>query len=246
MSIQQSIQQLGPLRCRIIDQLPEGEQPRQALVLCHGFGAPGDDLASLGPWLLQQSKKLADGCRLYFPEAPIDLGPMGMPGGRAWWPINMAALAQMHETRDFSLLTQVEPPGMAEATELYLQTVQAIREDSGLTDDQIVLGGFSQGAMINTNLVLQQKIEPQLLVLFSGCLLASERWSQLAEAHSGCDVLQSHGTQDTVLPFNAAEALRDLLTQHGFKVTFKEFAGVHTIPQPVLNQLIQRMTESLS
>lgn len=238
----QTIQTFASLRCRIFDQLEEGESPERAVVLCHGFGAPGDDLATFGPDLLAASPRLAKRCRLYFPEAPIDLGPMGLPGGRAWWPINMQALGEMHQTRDFSQLTEVEPPGMAEATAQYAEAVAAIQKADGIQESQLVLGGFSQGAMINTNLVLQNQLTPDLLVLFSGCLLAGERWRQQAASHSGCSVLQSHGNQDTVLPFSAAEALRDLLVENGFDVSFEAFSGPHTIPMGILQQLVERLS----
>ena len=171
---------------------------------------------------------------------------MGMPGGRAWWQINMAQLAEMHQTRDFEKLMSVEPPGMAEAAEQFAAAVREIQQACGLDDSHSVIGGFSQGAMISTSVVLQHAFQPALLTLFSGSLLCRDDWTSRAAEHAGCDVLQSHGRQDMVLPFSAGQALRDVLDQNGFRVDFCEFNGPHTIPPEALQLLVSRLEEMVA
>src|SRR5262249_43254386 len=58
----------------------EGGGTGPAIVLCHGFGAPGDDLASL--W---RAVDVGRGVRWFFPEAPLDLSAMFGAPARAWW-----------------------------------------------------------------------------------------------------------------------------------------------------------------
>ena len=244
MSLNSSSQPFAGLRCRVFDSLPPETSPQKLLILCHGFGAPGDDLASFGPQLLQADEQLAATCRLVFPEAPLDLTSAGMPGGRAWWQINMAALAEMHQTRDFEKLMTLEPPGMSEATAQFADAVREIQKANGLSDAETALGGFSQGAMISTNAVLQHGFAPHLLVLFSGCLLWKDTWTASAASHPGCNVLQSHGRQDMVLPFSGAEALRDMLSENNFSVEFRRFEGPHTIPPDVLLRMVQIISEA--
>lgn len=241
MSLKSSRQQLGPLRCRVIDALPIGSNPERLVILNHGFGASGDDLADFGPMLIESSEEIARTCRFVFPEAPIDLGPMGMPGGRAWWPINMARLAEMNETQDFDQLTQLEPSGMKEASQMLGETIQAALAAAGLDASKLVLGGFSQGAMVSTCVTLTERLNPLLLVLFSDTLLNRTEWQRLANEHAGCDVLQSHGRQDSVLPFAPAVQLRDMLTESGFNMEFIEFNGSHTIPMNVMQRLQARL-----
>ena len=236
----------GGLRCRIFDNLPAGSAPQKLVVLCHGFGAPGDDLAQFGPELIRSSDAVQETCRFVLPEAPIDLGDHGIPGGRAWWPINMAALARINETRSFEELTTMEPPGMAEATDQLLQAIREAQDDSGVSNARTTLGGFSQGAMVTTNVVLDKGFNPELLVLFSGTLLNSQHWSAQADAHPSCSVLQSHGTLDMVLPFEPAESLRDMLVSAGFDVRFRSFAGPHTIPMEMLLELQQSLAAAPS
>lgn len=232
----------GSLRCRVLDNLPAGCTPQKLVVLCHGFGAPGDDLAQLGPELIHSSPAVAESCRFVFPEAPIDLREHGIPGGRAWWPINMAELARINETRSFDDLTTMKPPEMSNATDQLQQAISEAQADAGLGDTATILGGFSQGAMVSTDLVLDRGFSPALLVLFSGTLLNSAHWAAQAKLHGGCSVLQSHGTIDMVLPLEPAELLRDLLSEAGFDVTFRSFHGPHTIPMEVLVELQQRLS----
>lgn len=229
------------LTCRIVDALPEGQQPTGVVVLCHGFGAPGTDLVGLGPELLAFDDSIASSYRFVFPEAPIDLGPMGMPGGRAWWPINMAQLAQMHQTRSYEELTKVLPDGMDEAADQLLKAVREIQQKNGVDDSSTIVGGFSQGAMVSTDITLRGGLVPKQLVLFSGTLLCEDTWKAAGHAHTGCSVLQSHGRQDMVLPFEAAEWLRDMLTETGFSTEFVPFNGPHTIDRQVLRRFAENL-----
>ena len=229
-----SIVDYAGLTCRVIDDLDVGATPELVVVLCHGYGASGADLADFGPHLIQGSPKIAQRCRFVFPEAPQDLTPLGMPGGRAWWPINMAQLAEAQQTRSYEVLTTVEPDGLQEASEQLANAVKEIQEASGVDDSSTVMGGFSQGAMVSTDVVLRRKLTPAQLVIFSGTLLCRDDWTRMAQEHSGCAVLQSHGKQDVVLPYAPSEWLRDMLSDNGFTVDFQPFNGPHTIPMRVL------------
>ncbi|MCA9063109.1 MAG: hypothetical protein KDA96_08620 [Planctomycetaceae bacterium] len=246
MTIHSSRQSFAGLDCRIIDALPDGVQPRFLVVLCHGFGAPGDDLVDIGSWLAEASDTIAQQFRFVFPAAPIDLAPFGMPGGRAWWPINMARLAEINQTQDYEKLTTIRPDGMTEAATTLNSAIAEMQREWNLNDSQLILGGFSQGAMVSTEVTLTLGRCPALLLLFSGTLLCRDEWTGRASAHPGCSVLQSHGTIDPVLPFGPAEQLRDLLLENGFAVTFHPFRGQHTIPLEFLTDVAKQLAEMAS
>ncbi|MEO2025103.1 MAG: phospholipase [Fuerstiella sp.] len=237
-----AVEVFSGLRCQIVDGLKPGTAATKLVVLSHGFGAPGDDLVGLAAFLIRASETVAATCRFVFPAAPIDLTPMGMPGGRAWWPINMAKLAEINQTGDYDELTKLLPDGMLTASEQLLNALREIQAQSGLNDSATVLGGFSQGAMLSTDVVLRHGVHPRHLVLFSGTVLCSAEWQQFAAEHPGCPVLQSHGRQDPVLPFPPAESLRDLLGRNGFDVKFRPFDGPHTIPEQVLLDLARLLS----
>ncbi len=245
MSMTAKQQEYGSLRCHVVDCL-EGRSPKLVVILCHGFGAPGTDLVGLAEPFLNAADQIANNVRFIFPEAPIDLGPMGMPGGRAWWPINMEQLAMMYQTRDFSDLCEREPDGLQSASELLTETVQAILDATDLPPSQLVLGGFSQGAMASTDVVLRTGLEPAALVLMSGTMLCREEWTQLAGKHPGVPVIQTHGTMDMVLPIEPSEWLRDMLQENGFDVQYASFAGPHTVPPEALQMTAQKIVQLLN
>ena len=126
---------------------------------------------------------------------------------------------------------------------LLAEAIQEIQTALNVDETRIVLGGFSQGAMISTNLVLSQNFNPAMLVLFSGTLLNRDEWVRLAADHRKCDVLQSHGLEDPILPFGAAKELTAMLSDAGFNIDFVQFHGGHTIPMNVLQQLSARLEQ---
>ena len=232
---------LAGLRCQVVDTLHPQTDNTVLVVLNHGFGASGDDLVDLGSWILESYEVLRDRCRFVFPEAPVDPEMMGMPGARAWWPINMAQLAVMNQTKDYQQLTKLVPDGMLAASGQLHEAVCEMQKLFRVPDTRTVIGGFSQGAMCSCDVVLRYGLKPSLLALFSGTLLCHEQWLELADQHEGCEVFQSHGHQDQLLPFQVAVQLNQLLFDHGFKTEFHEFDGGHTIPMSILQQFSQSL-----
>ncbi|MCH2212624.1 MAG: hypothetical protein MK110_15070 [Fuerstiella sp.] len=236
--------QFGDLQCTVVDQL-NGAAPRLLVVLSHGFGAPGTDLVPLANELLNASPKIAESVKFVFPQAPVDLTPFGMPGGRAWWLINMEKLASIFQTKDYGQLTEAEPPGLRDASSALSQAVQIMLDETGLTNEQLVVGGFSQGAMVSTDVVLRTGLCPALLVLMSGTLLCRADWTKFADRHPGCRVIQTHGNADMVLPIEPSTWLRDILSENGFDVEYASFTGPHTVPQIALEMTVQAIIKTL-
>jgi len=235
--------ELGGLKCHVADALAEGEKPSLAVVLNHGYGAPGDDLAPLGAELLRTDPAIEKGVRFYFPSAVLDLGPIGMPGGRAWWHLDMQRLVTAAQTGRWDELRTAVPSGIDAARERLTALVEEVRTETGLPYSRLVLGGFSQGAMLTTDVALRLPEPVAALCLASGSLIAEPQWSRLAAEQRPLRVLQSHGRQDPILPFFGAEALRDILTRNGHQVEFIPFNGGHTIPWQVLQAFSRLLTE---
>ena len=229
---------LGPLDAVVM--LPEGgARPELGVVLCHGFGAPGEDLVGLGPGLLERHPALQGRVAFAFPAAPLDLGELGMPGGRAWWMLDMERLLAL-QRGDVSLREKMRdevPEGLATARRALLSALEAFEASTGLQRARTVIGGFSQGAMLTCDTALRMEEAPAGLALLSGTLICESQWRARARGRSGLNVLQSHGRQDPILPFALAESLRDLLTGAGMQLDFVPFNGGHAIPEPVLDAL---------
>jgi len=222
-----SQQQIGGLDCRVFG----GEAPDAVVVVAHGFGAPGDDLVPLGMALLRMLGEAAERVRVICPAAPIRLDEFGLPGGRAWWPIDMLELQMAIEQGEFRNLRNDCPDLLPVARERLLALIAEVREETGLELDRFVLSGFSQGSMLSTDVALHLESAPGALVVWSGTLLCEEVWRELAPNRAGLRVVQSHGRQDPILPYVAAEWLRDMLSESGLQVEFLPFNGMHEITE---------------
>ncbi|TWU50993.1 Phospholipase/Carboxylesterase [Rubripirellula tenax] len=219
---------IAPLDCIVIDG---GPSPTIPVVICHGYGASYDDLAPLaGEWISMLGDAAAK-LRFVFPDAPNSLAAMGMPDARAWWPINMAGLAEAVQASRFDQLHKHTPPGIDDARNAVCQTIATVRAELGCdTDSPWVMGGFSQGAMLSMDVAVRGDIPaPSLLILFSGTLVCQPLWKSGLKRLGESQVFQSHGTVDPILPFTSAERLRDLIGSEKVPLKFHSFVGPHTI-----------------
>jgi len=234
---------LGGLAARVVDDDARGGAPPElVVVLCHGYGAPGDDLVSLAPECLQAAPALVGRVLFVFPEAPLPLDDVPF-GGRAWWPIDMVQLQRRLAEGTAAAMADETPAGLAEARRLLRTLIDAVQQQTKLPTQRIVVGGFSQGAMLATDVALRLDEAPAALAILSGTLLSRAQWQSLATRRAGLTVLQSHGTRDPILPFAGAQALQRLLVDAGLHVRFTSFVGGHGIEAGVLRALSDLLVE---
>jgi phospholipase/carboxylesterase len=226
----------GGLMAHVVQERGRGQAPQIAVVLCHGYGAPGTDLVALARPLISAAGN--DVSAVYiFPAAPLDLAAKGLPGGRAWWPIDLDRLLNRPTPELLAQFRQACPAGLPEARQRLVSLLSEAGKQLGLPADRFVLGGFSQGAMLATDVALRLKKRPAGLCILSGALTNEHEWRALAAERGALAVLQSHGTFDSILPFPMAEALRDLLVTGGADVDFIRFPGDHEIPPEAIESL---------
>ncbi len=207
----------------------EGGGAGPLVVLMHGFGAPGTDLVGL--WRVLD---VPHEVRFAFPEAPNELP--GMFGARAWWMLDMARMERAMIEGPKSYASEV-PPGMEEATDHVVDMIGALQKELGVPDSQLIVGGFSQGSMAACNAVFTRGVSSAGLVVLSGTPVNLSAWSAGMEAGTQPPVFQSHGSQDPLLSFAAAEELRDTMQRHGLRVQWSPFRGGHEIPTQVIDGL---------
>jgi phospholipase/carboxylesterase len=228
-------QKLGTLTVRIAggtDREGGGDGP--VLVLLHGFGAPGTDLVPL-----HRALRVAPEVRFVFPMAPLVLDPYAPAelAPRAWWMIDMLRLQAARTGPDAIALAKETPAGLADARDALQGMLSALERELHAPLEKVVLGGFSQGAMLACDTTLRAEQPPAGLVLLSGAPICEPDWRALAPNRAGLRVLQSHGHTDPILPYAGAEWLRDLLRAGGLDVEFVPFSGGHGVPNVVLERL---------
>jgi len=233
----------GSLSCIQIDC---GPTPSTLVVALHGYGAPGDDLVPLTQHWLEALSAIGMNVRFVFPAAPHSLTELGIPGGRAWWPLNMQRLMELVAAGDFLELCVHEPPGISEARQALCEGLEEMMELIGIDSSHLILGGFSQGAMLATDTAMRGlKTPPAGLFLYSGMLICQQAWQACASRLVRTQVVQSHGSLDPIVPYAAGETLHAILKIAGVPIDFIPFEGGHTIALEAL-EATARMISALA
>ncbi len=237
--INQISQQIGELECVVV-QDSQNTKPAAAVILCHGFGAPATDLVSLGNELISAVPQLAKAVFI-FPGAPLQLDPLF--DARAWWMIDIEKIQQLMEQGETREMRNTSPDRLPNCRNAINQVIDFAREKYSLAAEQIVVGGFSQGSMLATDVALNYPERLGGLIIWSGALINEPVWQAAANQQQPLRVVQTHGRADPILPLEGAEHLRDMLSASGHRVAYHEFSGPHTIPMEGLQLAAQLVAE---
>jgi phospholipase/carboxylesterase len=191
--------------------------PRASLLLLHGLDmAP----AQLAP--IVASLKLPALAAL--PSGPVERAD----GRRAWWPVDDAARAARLSAGP-SDLHDSHPPGRERAREAVHAAACALRSRGpGLP---LVVAGFSQGAMLALDCMLQSPaLTVDALALWSASRLAFTEWAPRLHRLRGLRIELLHGRCDTNFALAAGRSLHDALAAAGADVRWASFDGGHEIP----------------
>ena len=211
-----------------------GEGP-PTLVLLHGYGSSAERWAPF-----TRTIALPPGGRFVFPQGPeVTVPPDGPADGRGWWRLELAAY--IPPGGSIPDLSAAHPPGIDVAAARVRDLLDDLHSRPG---GPLVVGGFSQGAMVAADIAFRTDQAMTALVLLSGTTVDEAAWEQGLAARRGLPVFVSHGRTDVILPFTVADRFRQKLQRAGLLVTWLPFAGGHEIPAEVvvaLNQFLQQL-----
>jgi phospholipase/carboxylesterase len=193
-----------------------------AVVLLHGWGAPGDDLVALAEVLAVPRT------RFFFPAGPLP----ERGGGRAWW--HLDGPDRPAHAWDDQLRTEPPHPQLLAvrgAIQRILRTIQVRHRP-----DTLVIGGFSQGAMLALDVALAAAPAVDKVAMLSGVLLADSLPALRAPGPRPAAFI-SHGRQDGILSFEGGDRCRQILAAHQVAVTWRPFDGGHEIPPEIVEEL---------
>jgi phospholipase/carboxylesterase len=181
-----------------------------ALVLFHGRGADEHDLYPLLDYL--DPERRLDG---YTPRAPLALPP----GGAHWYVVERVGYPH-RETFEAAYALAEE----------WLATVPH-------PPDHVVLGGFSQGAVMTYALGLGRgRPRPAAITAFSGFIPEVESWEADLESPLP-PIAIGHGIYDDVIPVTFGREARDLLGPEN--VLYREYPLGHAIDPRFLDAVRQ-------
>ena len=107
-----------------------------------------------------------------FPEAPIDMSAEAGFESRAWWMIDVDEIQRLGEASEFDALKAATPDGLPGCNAMVKEVIDYVRSEFELPLSKIVIGGFSQGAMVTTDVALSLEEPVGGLIVWSGtCLL---------------------------------------------------------------------------
>jgi pimeloyl-ACP methyl ester carboxylesterase len=142
-----------------LDAIVRGGEGPPTLVLLHGYGSNAED------WLQFVGKlQVPNNGRLIFPQAPRR-GPIA--GGRGWWWLNIEG--HIPEGERFPDFSTAAPGGIKVASQLLRDFLQDV-------DGPIILGGFSQGAMLSGEVAFQTDQDLAGLVMIAGTTVNEAAW----------------------------------------------------------------------
>jgi phospholipase/carboxylesterase len=178
-----------------------GGEAEGLLVLHHGCGTSERDLSGLAD-LLDPQRRL----RVVTPRGPLQLP--GSPGyhwylvprvgypDRESFEAARAALAELHDS---------------------------LWEESGIGPERTFLGGFSMGAVMSYAMGLGAD-RPAVagILAFSGFVPTVEGWEPSLADRTDTRIFVSHGRRDPVIGIEFAERARELLSEGGLDLTYRE------------------------
>jgi phospholipase/carboxylesterase len=187
-----------------------GGEPEGALVLLHGRGADEHDLFPLLD-ALDPERRLHG----YTPRAPLALPP----GGAHWYAVPRVGYP--------------DPETFAEGYGALATWFDALPFAAG----DIVLGGFSQGAVMSYALGLGKgRPRTRALIALSGFIPTVDNWEPDLEPPFP-PIAIAHGTYDAVIPVEFGRQARDRLEAAGADVRYRESPIEHSIDPQVLIEL---------
>lgn len=225
--------------CKLDYVTKDSAAAKKCIYMLHGYGADNNDLAPLADTIATSSSY-----DWYFPNGPEKIIFNGMPIGRAWFPLDMEFYQKISSPQEIdNYFMENRPPLLSATLEKLLHDLAVLENNY----DEIVLGGFSQGAMMVSHLLLaKQGIETyKKALLFSGALIDSKSFTSAQAKESKflqIKTFHSHGKQDATLPIQTGESLFKMFEGLSFQAEFHAFDGGHEIPYAIFNLLPQFLT----
>ena len=193
----------------IIEPISKGK-PKQAIILCHGYGGDGKDISLL-----------AINWQRFLPDA-IFLCPNGPeicsvnPEGFQWFDLEIEKEEVILEK---SLVAEKK-------LNLFLDQ---ILDNFQLQPNNLSLIGFSQGCMISIQAGLKNKKEINCVIGYSGKVINQKHLSE--NINSKPKFFLMHGDNDTIVPPTHLLEAKEYFAKCGIKIKTKLFKKCeHRIP----------------
>ena len=182
-----------------------GGPPEKVVILCHGYGANGQDLVGLALGWREPFPTTA----FFSPNAPEPVP--GAPGGFQWWGIG-------------SMSRDEREQGVTKAAPILDAFIDQTLENTGLTEKDLALVGFSQGTMMALHVGLSRPNPVAGILGYSGAIASGEVLSPLIKNKPPIQLV--HGDMDQMIPSGAMDSAATFLRGEGLEVETHLSPGV--------------------
>ena len=186
------------------------EKPKNAVILCHGYGGDGKDISLLANYW----RTYLPDTKFICPDAPEKCA--ASPNGFQWFEL-------IDQTAD-----QILSKSLIAENKLN-DLIDEVKVKNNLNANQIIVGGFSQGCMIALQTGIKRKDKVNSIIGYSGKIINTEHLSKNINAKP--NILLMHGDSDQVVTIDAFLEAKDFFSKNNYTIESKIFSNCeHRIP----------------
>ena len=186
------------------------EPPKNAVVLCHGYGGDGKDISLLANYWRTYLTDTIFIC----PDAPQKCAVS--PSGFQWFDL-------MDQTPD-----QILSKSLIAENKLN-KLIDEVKINNNLSAEQISIGGFSQGCMISLQTGIKRSDSIKSIIGYSGRIISTSHLEK--NINSKPKILLMHGDKDEVVPVESLLEARDFFSKNNYEIESRIFKNCeHRIP----------------
>ena len=194
----------------VIIKPSSGSSPKNAVILCHGYGGDGNDISILANYW----KNFLPDTLFICPDAP-EICKVN-PSGFQWFDL-------MDQTDDETLSKSLIAENKLD------KLINEVTSINKLSFNNIALVGFSQGCMISLQTALKKKDQIKCVIGYSGRILNIKHLNQ--NINSKPEIFLMHGDKDTIVPINFLLEAKEFFNKNDYKIQSKIFNNCeHRIP----------------
>ncbi len=185
-------------------------KPKNAVILCHGYGGDGNDISILANYWRAHLPNTIFIC----PDAPEKCA--ASPSGFQWFDL-------MDQTPE-----QVLAKSLVAENKLN-KLIDEVKINNNLKASEIIIGGFSQGCMITLQTGLKRKDKINSVLGYSGRIIDTEHLSK--NINSRPKIFLMHGDIDQVVSIESLLEAKDFFNKNNYEIETKIFKNCeHRIP----------------
>ena len=185
-------------------------KPKNAVILCHGYGGDGKDISILANYWKAYLPETIFIC----PDAPEVCA--ASPSGYQWFDL-------MDRTPD-----QVLSKSLVAEIKLN-KLIDEVKLNNDIPANKIIIGGFSQGCMISLQTGIKRKDKINSIIGYSGKIIDTAHLSK--NLISRPNIMLMHGDKDQVVTIDGLLEAKNFFSKNDYPIETKIFKNCeHRIP----------------